>query len=240
GLRIAASVFDRSHEAILITDKHNHIMDVNPAFSRITGYSREEVLGLNPNILSSGRHSPEYYRSMWQSIQQNDFWRGELWNRRKNGEEYVELLSVSRVHLEEPGQYFHVASFSDITALKNHARELDRAANYDELTGLPNRQLLVERLRTARQHADRQKRTIQSRNEVTHLFTNSAVTTVGDVLLAIEEERRLELAFEGHRFTDLTRTNRAAEVLGSYNPLLKETYQWVFPIPASSVEKDPG
>src|SRR5690606_13855078 len=83
-------------------------------------------------------------------------------------------------------------------------------------------------------------RTIQSRAEVTPLFTNSAVTTVGDVLLAIEEERRLELAFEGHRFTDLTRTNRAAEVLGSYNPLLKETYQWVFPIPASSVEKDPG
>ena len=160
GLRIAASVFDRSHEAILITDKHNHIMDVNPAFSRITGYSREEVLGLNPNILSSGRHSPEYYRSMWQSIQQNDFWRGELWNRRKNGEEYIELLSVSRVHLEEPGQYFHVASFTDITVLKNHARDLDRAANYDELTGLPNRQLLVERLRTACQHADRQKRSL--------------------------------------------------------------------------------
>src|SRR5690554_2124658 len=160
GLCIAASVFDRSHEAILITDKHNRIMDVNPAFARITGYSWEEVLGLNPNILSSGRHSKAYYQSMWRSIEQNDFWRGELWNRRKNGEEYVELLSVSRVHLEEPGQYFHVASFSDITALKNHARELDRAANYDELTGLPNRQLLVERLRTARQHADRQKRSL--------------------------------------------------------------------------------
>ncbi len=148
-------MFDRSHEAVLITDHNNRILDVNPAFSRITGYSRNEVLGLNPAILSSGRHTPEYYRSMWHAIEQTDHWRGEIWNRRKNGEEYAELLSISRVHLEQPGQFYHVAAFSDITALKNHAKELDRAANYDVLTGLPNRQLLEERLRTARSHADR-------------------------------------------------------------------------------------
>ncbi|WP_372927482.1 EAL domain-containing protein [Marinobacter sp.] len=158
GLRIAASVFDRSHEAIVITDRNNRILDVNPSFSRITGYLRDEVLGLNPSVLSSGRHSREYYQSMWHSIEKTDHWRGEVWNRRKNGEEFVELLSISRVHLEEPGQYYHVAAFTDITALKNHARELDRAANYDELTGLPNRQLLEERLRRARAHADRQQR----------------------------------------------------------------------------------
>ena len=156
GLRIAASVFDRSHDAIIITDHNNQIIDVNPAFSKITGYSRAEVLGLNPSILSSGRHSPEYYRSMWQTIERDDHWRGEVWNRRKNGEEFIELLSISRVHLQEPGRYYHVASFTDITALKNHAKELDRAANYDNLTGLPNRQLLEERLRNACNHADRQ------------------------------------------------------------------------------------
>ncbi|QFS85451.1 MULTISPECIES: putative bifunctional diguanylate cyclase/phosphodiesterase [unclassified Marinobacter] len=160
GLRIAASVFDRSHEAIVITDHFNRIIDVNPAFSRITGYSRPEVLGLNPSILSSGRHSREYYQSMWTSIEKTDHWRGEIWNRRKNGEEYAELLSISRVHLEEPGRCYYVAAFSDITALKNHAKELDRAANYDDLTGLPNRQLLEERIRSARTHADRQKRVL--------------------------------------------------------------------------------
>ena len=159
-LRIAASVFDRSHEAIVITDHNNRILDVNPAFSRITGYRRDEVLGLDPSILSSGRHSAAYYRSMWQAIEKHDHWRGEIWNRRKNGEEYAELLSISRVHLDEPGQFYHVAAFSDITALKNHARELNRAANYDELTGLPNRQRLEERLRTARRHAERQGRTL--------------------------------------------------------------------------------
>ncbi|WP_297798471.1 GGDEF and EAL domain-containing protein [uncultured Marinobacter sp.] len=158
GLRIAASVFDRSHEAILITDHNNRILDVNPAFSRITGYSRNEVLGLNPSILSSGRHTPAYYRSMWHTIERTDHWRGEIWNRRKNGEEYAELLSISRVHLDHPGQFYHVAAFSDITALKNHAKELNRAANYDVLTGLPNRQLLEERLRAARSHADRLRR----------------------------------------------------------------------------------
>ncbi|MGM0768051.1 MAG: EAL domain-containing protein [Pseudomonadota bacterium] len=158
GLRIAASVFDRSHEAIMISDRCNRILDVNPAFSRITGYSQSEILGLNPAILSSGRHTAAYYRDMWHAIDQTGHWRGEIWNRRKNGEEYAELLSISRVHLDEPGQFYHVASFTDITELKNHAKELDRAANYDELTGLPNRQLLDERIRSARAHADRQHR----------------------------------------------------------------------------------
>lgn len=159
-LRIASSIFDRGHEAIMISDKQNRILDVNPAFSHITGYSRSDVLGLDPSILSSGQHSPAYYRAMWQSIEETGHWRGEIVNRRKNGEEFIELQSISRVYLDEPGNFYYVATFTDITELKNHAKELDRAANYDELTGLPNRQLLEERLQRAQAHADRQQKSL--------------------------------------------------------------------------------
>ena len=158
--RIAARVFDHSHEAILISDHNNRIVDVNPAFSRITGYRREEVLGLSPSILSSGRHPRQFYRSMWKSIETTGYWRGEIWNRRKNGEEYAEILTISRVLLDSPGHFYYVGSFSDITQLKNHARELDRAANFDELTALPNRQLLAQRLGGALTQADRDSQSL--------------------------------------------------------------------------------
>lgn len=157
-LKISASVFDRSHDAIMISDNSNRIVEVNPAFTRITGYQRDEVIGANPNILSSGRQGPEFYQSMWRSIAENNFWRGEIWNRRKNGEEFPEFLTITRVLLDEPGDWYHVASFSDITALKNHAEELDRATHYDELTSLPNRRLMMERLRRAMDHADESRK----------------------------------------------------------------------------------
>ncbi|MDX1635660.1 MAG: EAL domain-containing protein [Marinobacter sp.] len=157
-LRIAASVFERSHDAIIISDQDNRIIDVNPAFTQITGYKRGEVLGRNPSMLSSGRHCSKFYDAMWRDINERGHWRGEIWNRRKDGEEYPELLSITRVALNEPGQWHHVAVFSDLTVLKNHAAELYQAAHYDPLTGLPNNRLLMERLTHAIGHADRTRR----------------------------------------------------------------------------------
>lgn len=153
-LKITSSVFARSHDAIVISDRNNRIVDVNPAFTRITGYSRNEAIGRNPNMLSSGRQGPEFYRAMWRALNEQNFWRGEIWNQRRNGEEYPEFLSITRVHVDEPGDWYYVASFSDISALKNHAEELDRAANYDGLTGLPNRQLMIARLEREMDHSD--------------------------------------------------------------------------------------
>jgi len=153
-LKITSSVFERSQDAIIISDADNRIIDVNPAFTSITGYTREEAIGNNPNMLSSGRQGPEFYRSLWRALHEQNFWRGEIWNRRKNGEEYPEFLSITRVQLDEPGEHYYVASFSDITALKNHAEELERAAHYDDLTGLPNRQLMVTRLKREMDHSD--------------------------------------------------------------------------------------
>ena len=154
-LRITASVFDNSQEAIVITDTNNIIIDVNPAFSHITGYARDEVLGRNPKFLSSGRQDKGFYTEMWKSLREARVWRGEIWNRRKNGEVYAELLSIS-VICDETGQVQrHVGVFSDITYFKDHEAELSMVANYDALTGVPNRRLLADRLRQATALAQR-------------------------------------------------------------------------------------
>ncbi|OGS90245.1 MAG: hypothetical protein A2Z95_02400 [Gallionellales bacterium GWA2_60_18] len=154
-LRIAAGVFAASQEAILISDADNRITDVNPAFTRVTGYAREEVLGRDPGLLASGRHDQAFYEAMRQSLEQEGHWRGEIWNRRKSGEVYAELLSISVIRDGRDKLQRYVAVFSDISYLKEHEAALDRAANYDKLTGLPNRRLLADRLSQAIARAQR-------------------------------------------------------------------------------------
>ena len=148
-LLVTASVFDSSQEAILITDANNVIIDVNPAFTQITGYSREEVVGENPKILSSGRQGKAFYAKMWQSLERDRTWRGEIWNRRKSGEIYAEQLSITSICDDHGEVLRHVAVFSDISHIKEHEAELSRAAHFDALTGIPNRVLLADRMKQA-------------------------------------------------------------------------------------------
>ena len=155
-LRITASVFDKSQEGIVITDADNRIIDVNPAFTRITGYTREEALGKNPSMLSSGRHSKEIYREMWQALKTNDSWRGEIWDRRKSGEVFAELLSISVIRDEQGNTRRHVAVFTDISHLKQHEEELSRIAHFDALTGIPNRVLLADRMQQGKSQTRRE------------------------------------------------------------------------------------
>jgi diguanylate cyclase (GGDEF)-like protein/PAS domain S-box-containing protein len=145
-LRITASVFENSQEAIMISDADNSILDINPAFTIITGYSREEVVGKNPKVMNSGRQDKAFYEAMWQSLNQDKRWRGEIWNRRKSGEIYAELLAISAI-CDINGKVKHyVAVFSDINNIKQHEAELSRVAHYDSLTNVPNRVLLADRL----------------------------------------------------------------------------------------------
>ncbi|MDG4554223.1 MAG: PAS domain S-box protein [Candidatus Competibacter sp.] len=155
-LRLAASVFKHAHEGIVVTDANGIIVEVNDAFSALTGYSREEALGQNPRFLQSGRHDPEFFATLWQALIDKGLWTGELWNRKKNGELYAENASISAVR-DEAGRVTHYVNvFADITDLKDSQRRLENLAYHDPLTQLPNRALLADRLQLAIAQAERQ------------------------------------------------------------------------------------
>jgi diguanylate cyclase (GGDEF)-like protein/PAS domain S-box-containing protein len=158
--RLAAKVFQSAGDAILITDSKGIIIDVNPAFSTITGYSREEVLGQNPSIGKSGRHDLAFYKEMWSNLLQSRHWEGEVWDRRKSGEIYPKWLKINAV-TDATGQINHyVGLFSDISEQKAEADALQRMAHHDPLTGLPNRTLFYDRLSQAIVQARRDERRV--------------------------------------------------------------------------------
>jgi diguanylate cyclase (GGDEF)-like protein/PAS domain S-box-containing protein len=148
-LKRAASVFSHTHQGIMITDVAGTITEVNETFTRITGYTAKEVLGENPRILKSGRQSQAFYAEMWHSISTEGHWYGEIWNRRKNGEIYSEILTISAVE-NAAGLVQHYVSLStDITQIKDDQGRLERSVHFDALTHLPNRVLLSDRLSQA-------------------------------------------------------------------------------------------
>lgn len=145
-MSLAALVYQHTREGILVTDTDNRIIAINPACSQITGYELDEVLGKNPSIFSSGRQDRAFYQSMWQAINSVDFWHGEIWDRRKGGAIYAKSLSISRLKTDEGAVRGYVALFSDITQKKQSEELIWHQANFDVLTGLPNRRMFRDRL----------------------------------------------------------------------------------------------
>ena len=191
---LAAAVFENAGEAIIVTDEAGNFVEVNPAFSAMTGYSVDEVIGRPVSILKSGRHPPEFYSAMWQGVRLHNGWQGEVWNRRKNGEVFVVWLSLARVvHAGQSVRY--VATLTDITHSKELEAELRHRAYHDPLTDLPNRALFADRLRVAINQGQR-----HGRGFALCFIDLDAFKPVNDTLghaagdeLLVETARRLQL-----------------------------------------------
>ena len=153
--RLAASVFDNAHEGIMITNQAGTIVEVNSTFSELTGFSRAEAIGQTPDLLKSGHHDAAFYREMWRKIAEDGYWQGEIWNRKKSGEIFVEQLTISSVQDRTGAISHYVAIFSDITVIKQHQQRLEHLAHFDALTQLPNRMLLADRMQLAMAQTER-------------------------------------------------------------------------------------
>ena len=145
-LKLAALVIDRAAEAVMVTDASKRIISVNRAFTAITGYSPEEAIGQTPALLKSGKHDPSFYREMWRAINARGVWQGEIENQHKDGSTLIEWLTISVIHDEQGQVANYVALFSDISEIIESRRKMEHLALHDELTGLPNRSLLLDRL----------------------------------------------------------------------------------------------
>ncbi|MET0265445.1 MAG: EAL domain-containing protein [Duganella sp.] len=155
-LRLSATVIEHITDGVVVLDAQGMIVTVNPAFTRITGYTAEEAIGRDYTLARSGRHEPAFYEDMWRQQVETGFWQGELWNRRKNGEIYLEWLTVNAVRDSRGNTTHFVSVFSDITQAKQSQEQLDHLAHHDPLTALPNRLLFNDRLQHALQRAGRE------------------------------------------------------------------------------------
>ncbi len=153
-LLLYQTIFEQSFDGIVLSNANNVILNVNPAFCEITGYSRAEIIGKSPNFLSSGKHDADFYHKMWHDLQEKGVWFGEIWNRRKNGECYPEWLKIAAVHNDQGEITHYIGIFTDISEVKETAARVTHLTNYDTLTNIPNRTLMQTLTTSAMKEAD--------------------------------------------------------------------------------------
>lgn len=232
-LRLAARVFDHSGEGIVITDPKGIIMTVNEAFVTVTGYSAREAVGQSTTLLKSGKHGEEFYTEMWQQIDANGWWQGEIWNRRKNGELYPEWLTINSVKDAQGKLLHYVGIFSDISVVKESQKRIEYLATHDELTGMPNRTLYVDRLKQAIAKSSRSKSQFAVMFvdvDNFKIINDSMGHDVGDLLIRQVASRLTDCVragdtvarFGGDEFTILIENTRPSEVSATALRIINE------------------
>ncbi len=187
-LKLSDIVFENTTEGIVITNSRNEIVSVNKAFSQITQYEKNDVCGKNPSIFSSGRHDKIFYGNLWKNLKEHGFWKGEIWNRKKDGEIYPEWINISTVVNENKQITNYIAIFSDITKIKDSAAKIEYLAHHDPLTDLPNRLLLHARLENSLERAsEEQKRLAVLFIDIDNfkLVNDTYGHTIGDKLISL-------------------------------------------------------
>lgn len=218
--QIAASVFDATSEGIMVTDANLRIIMVNQSFGRTTGYTEDEVIGNSPQLLKSGRHDTGFYQEMWHTLRESGSWEGEIWNRRKNGEIYPEWLHINAIGDDEGMVRYYAGVFSDITQHQDLRAKLLHLAYYDVLTGLPNRQLFLDRL----SHTIAQSK--RSEEHFSILFIDlDRFKDINDTLGHSFGDKFL--AAVGQRLRDAVRESDTVARLGGdeFTVILQDTYQ---------------
>jgi diguanylate cyclase (GGDEF)-like protein/PAS domain S-box-containing protein len=239
-LRQDAAIFDSTREGVMLTDVNLRILKVNPAFSLITGYSASDVVGNTPAILHSGRHDAEFYAAMWASISQCGYWQGEVWNRRKNGEIYPQLLSISAIADQAAQVISYVGVFADISKLKASESKLEFLAHHDALTGLPNRLLLISRLEHALASAQRNAKSLavlmidldrfkEVNDSLGHLAGDELLQQVGKRILSRLRSMDMVCRLGGDEFTvlleDIAHADDAARIANEIIACVSEPWQ---------------
>ncbi|MGE5547823.1 MAG: EAL domain-containing protein [Solirubrobacterales bacterium] len=239
-MRLAASVFENTGEGLFVTDASSTIILVNPAFTEITGYQPEDVLGQTPRVLSSGRHGAEFYQRLWQSVNDLGKWQGEIWDRRKSGEMFAGWLNISAVKNGSGQITNYVAVFSDITSRKQIEERLSYQANHDPLTRLPNRTLFQERLSRALARAHRNQALVallfvdldhfkQVNDTLGHLAGDQLLQTVAERLTGCTRQGDTVARLAGDEFTvileDIQDARDAAVVAHKILHLLSEPFE---------------
>ena len=239
-LRLAASIYKTSSEAMMVTDADNRIIAINPAFTNITGYLEEDVLGQDSNILNSGEHDEAFYQNIWKDINSTGKWQGEIWDRRKSGEIYPKMLTINTVFNDDGMVVHRIALFIDISKKKESEELIWHQANYDTLTGLPNRRMFHDRLEQEIKKAHRVSMPLTLLFlDIDHFKeVNDALGhPMGDLLLKEAAQRLLSCVresdnvarFGGDEFTviltDLDDTNRVNSIIQNILQKIAEPFQ---------------